>query len=65
MLKNIEVDVLGRWEAGPGVETPNHVMRSLLRHGVMQVIEENKSHLFVKAGAEIQFKHGTSKNIFR
>ncbi|XP_023339867.1 epidermal growth factor receptor kinase substrate 8 isoform X1 [Eurytemora carolleeae] len=36
MLKNIEVDVLGRWEAGPGMETPNHVMRSLLRHGVVQ-----------------------------
>lgn len=56
MLKNIEVDVLGRWEAGPGMETPNHVMRSLLRHGVMQVIEDNKSRFCVKGRCRVHSK---------
>jgi len=35
IMKDIDIDVLGRWESAPGLETPHHVMRSLLRHGIM------------------------------
>jgi hypothetical protein len=37
MINNVEVDILGRWESGPGLETPNQVMKTLLRTGVLQV----------------------------
>ncbi len=43
MISNVEVDVLGRWESGPGLETPTHVMRSLLRNGVLQVLPSSHS----------------------
>ena len=28
---------MARWESAPGLETPHHVMRSILRHGLMMV----------------------------
>jgi len=36
MIDNVEIDLLGRWEAGPGMDTPSHVMKSLLKNGILQ-----------------------------